>query len=124
MTDLNALIIDDEIDTCVLLTAILKQIGVKTSFAGTLMDGQNRLKERNFQILFLDNNLPDGSGLEQLLHIKDKFPDLKVFMISAYDGDKEHEIAKVNGAADFISKPLSGAAIRSSLRKHFTTLKI
>lgn len=124
MTDLYALIIDDEIDTCVLLTAILKQLGVKTSFAGNLKDGQKCLEEMDYHILFLDNNLPDGSGLEQLPFIKNKFSNLKIFMISAYDGDKEHELAKINGASDFISKPLSGAAIRSSLKNHFTTLKI
>lgn len=124
MTELNALIIDDETDICILLKAILKQIGIKTSFAVTLSEGQKHLEEKEFQILFLDNNLPDGSGLEQLQHIKKKYPNLKTFMISAYDGDKERETATLNGAVDFISKPLSGASIRSSLKNHFNNLKI
>jgi two-component system, OmpR family, response regulator len=124
MTNLNALIIDDELDICVLVSAILKQLGIKASFAVTLNDGKKRLKEKSYQILFLDNNLPDGSGLEQIRQINSSYPDMKIIMISAYDADKERETAKHNGAIDFIGKPLSGSAIRSSLKNHFTSLNI
>jgi DNA-binding NtrC family response regulator len=122
MADLNALIIDDETDICVLLAAILKQIGINASFAGNLHEGQKTLELGRFHLLFLDNKLPDGSGLEQLSRFKQNFPELKIIMISAFDGDKEHETAKRNGAIDFISKPLSGSAIRSALKKHFKNL--
>jgi two-component system nitrogen regulation response regulator NtrX len=97
-------------------------MGIKASFAVTLDDGEKRLDEGSYQILFLDNNLPDGSGLEHLPELNMKFPNMKIIMISAYDGDKERESARRNGAVDFIGKPLSGNAIRSSLKNHFTAL--
>jgi len=124
MTNLKALIIDDEIDICVLLSGILKQIGINTSFAVSLNEGRKFLDEKAYEILFLDNNLPDGSGLEHLPRINQEYPGMKIIMISAYDGDKERESAKQNGAVDFIGKPLSGRAIRSSLQNHFTSLNL
>jgi DNA-binding response OmpR family regulator len=99
-------------------------MGIKASFAVTLDDGEKRLDEGGYQILFLDNNLPDGSGLEHLSDLKQKFPKLKIIMISAWDGEKERETAHLNGAVDFIGKPLSGKAIRASLKNHFTALNI
>jgi DNA-binding NtrC family response regulator len=122
MTELNALIIDDELDICMLVSAILTKMGIKPAFAMTLNDGKQRLKEGSYQILFLDNNLPDGSGLEQLPAINRQFPDLKVIVISAYDGENERETARHSGAIEFIGKPLSGTAIRSTLKNHFSTL--
>lgn len=124
MTNLKALIIDDEIDICVLMSGLLKQLGIKATFSVSLGEGENKLLNNEFNILFLDNNLPDGSGLEHLPDIKNKYPQLTIIMISAYDGDKEREFAFGNGAIDFISKPLSGNTIKDTLRKHFANLSI
>ncbi|HMT27842.1 MAG TPA: response regulator [Bacteroidia bacterium] len=124
MITLKALIIDDEIDICVLLSGLLKNLGIKASFAVSLKEGDRNLSENEYNILFLDNNLPDGSGLEQLPEFKNKYPELIIIMISAYDGDKEKEFAERNGAIDFISKPLSGNIIKNTLTKHFTNLNL
>jgi len=122
MTELKALIIDDEIDICVLLSGLLKQLGIKATFSVSLSDGEKSLSGNEFNILFLDNNLPDGSGLERLPGIKKKYPTLNIIIISAYDGEKEREFASVNGALDFIGKPLTGSNIKTILNKHFTSL--
>ncbi len=122
MTEFKALIIDDEIDICVLLSGLLKQMGIKATFSVSLSDGEKSLSNSTFNLLFLDNNLPDGSGLERLPEIKEKYPLLNIIMISAFDGDKEREFADENGALDFIGKPLSGNSIKSTLKKHFKSL--
>ena len=119
MTEFKALIIDDEIDICVLLSGLLKQMGIKATFSVSLSDGEKSLSNNTFNLLFLDNNLPDGSGLERLPEIKEKYPSLNIIMISAFDGDKERDYADENGALDFIGKPLSGNSIKSTLKKHF-----
>lgn len=122
MIELKALIIDDEMDICVLLSGLLKKIGIKATFSVSLSEGEKNLERNEFNLLFLDNNLPDGSGLEQLPRIKKKYPSLNIIMISAYDGDKEREFAVVNGALDFIGKPLTGSNIKNTLSRHFANL--
>lgn len=108
---MKAIIIDDELEICMLLTATLKGYGIKAFFALTLAEGYAKIDHENPLLVFLDINLPDGSGLDGLEHIVKKHPHTKVVMISAYDTDKERNVAKNNGAYDFIGKPFSAEKV-------------
>lgn len=118
----EAIIIDDELDICILLSGMLKKYGIKASFATTLKEGLGKLKNSSNMILFLDNSLPDGSGLESLTGINENFPELNVVMISAYDGDVERRIAFERGAKNFIGKPLTRGDIIPVLKAIFPDL--
>lgn len=60
-----------------------------------------------FVVLILsDINMPGMNGLELLKIIKQNFADIKVFMITAYSDDENYQIAKANGADDYIRKPV------------------
>jgi len=120
----KVLIIDDELDICVLLSGILRILGIKATFSTTLQEGIKRLSDEDFELLFLDINLPDGSGMETLPRIKVLNPELNVIMISAYDGESERRQAREKGALDFISKPFSTNKIKEKLKNHFTGLNL
>jgi len=115
----KALIIDDELDICMLLKGILKPIGIEAKYSTSLREGMSNLMLDNFGILFLDNNLPDGSGLEKIAQIKMQNPELKIIVISAYDGATERNLARENGAIDFIGKPFSSTMVKEKLMKYF-----
>lgn len=67
-------------------------------------------------LIFLDINLPDGSGLDVITLIKRNNPQTRLIMMSAYDEKKEKSIAFANGADDYISKPFNSLLITSKLR--------
>lgn len=67
-------------------------------------------------ILFLDNHLPDGRGLDFIAEIKQHWPDTKIIMITAHDSPNERRQAREEGADLFISKPFSREIIIESLR--------
>jgi two-component system, OmpR family, response regulator len=52
--------------------------------AFNLTDGLNFIKHKNPDILFLDNNLPDGEGWSKTVDILNGNPSLKINLISAY----------------------------------------
>ncbi len=106
----SVLIIDDEAEICFLLAGMLKQKKMQTSVAYTLTDGYNKLN-MDPGFLFLDINLPDGSGLDLLAKIRREHPSLKIIVISAYDGDKERDEARRKGADAFIGKPFSSEMV-------------
>lgn len=110
---LSALIVDDEIDTCLLIKMYLKKKGIESFHAHTLQDGFEKASSLTPQWIFLDNNLPDGLGIEKLPEFKKLLPNSKIVMITAVGKlkDKALEI----GAYNFIEKPLSYASIDSSL---------
>jgi two-component system OmpR family response regulator len=101
------LIIDDETDICFLLASMLKKKGFEVSFVNTLSDGLPQVSAIQPAVLFLDINLPDGSGLEFISKIKSLSLNTKIIMISAFDGLKERTTANERGADFFIGKPFN-----------------
>lgn len=113
----KVLIIDDETDICFLLKNILKKKNFEVSSATTLEEGFSKLAEFSPFLLFLDINLPDGSGLDAITEIKKNYPLLKIIMISAYDSLQKCTTAKEKGIELFISKPFNKEIIYNTLDK-------
>lgn len=108
---LKALIIDDETDICYLLSRLLKQKNLDTSFVNTLSEADKALRQDQPEIIFLDNHLPDGLGMNYISHIKKNYPDIKIVMITAHDSADDRAKAIKNGADYFIGKPFTSDII-------------
>ena len=62
----SALIIDDELDICLLLKNYLKKKTDKVSYSTNLKEGFSIFKEIGPDLLILDHNLPDGYGIDNI----------------------------------------------------------
>lgn len=111
----KVLIVDDEVDTCNLLSGILRQQNLRTSFVNTLSDAATALKKESPSFLFLDNMLPDGSGLEFIPYIKKNYPQVRIVMISAHDSAADRRKACEQGADSFIGKPFNRELVQTTL---------
>lgn len=78
------LIVDDEEDLCLLMKIYFTRKQYEVSIANTLEEGLAKLATLNPDVLFLDNNLPDGLGWEQAPELLDKYPELSIHLISAF----------------------------------------
>lgn len=112
---LKVLIIDDELDVCYLLSGILKQKKFRTSYVNTLSDAEVALRDDQPALLFLDNHLPDGIGLDYISYIKHNYPVIKIIMITAHDSAAERNRAYAEGVDFFLSKPFTRELIYSAL---------
>ena len=122
MTDTNkVLIVDDEMDICYLLSGMLKQRNFLTGFVNTLSDAVIALQNDTPSILFLDNHLPDGFGLDFIPFIKKNYPEVKVIMITAHDGAAERKQAYDGGVDLFVAKPLNRKLINDAIDKLLST---
>jgi two-component system, OmpR family, response regulator len=118
MTETNkVLIVDDELDICYLLSGMLKQKNFHTGFVNTLTDAKNALKTDTPSLIFLDNHLPDGFGLDFIPFIKENYPGVKVIMITAHDGAQERKKAYDGGVDLFVAKPLNRKLIYDAIEK-------
>ena len=111
----EALIVEDEIDICFLLTGILRKKDLKTAFVNTIEDAKNTLITQNPQILILDNNLPDGFGIDFIKFVKQHSPLTKIVMITANDTTTDRDKAMKAGANFFIGKPFTRETINNTL---------
>jgi len=118
MTDNSkVLIVDDELDICYLLSGMLKQRNFRAAFVNSLSDAVTALQEDTPSLLFLDNHLPDGFGLDFIPYVKKNYPEVKVVMITAHDGATERRTAYNGGVDLFIAKPLNRKMIFDAIDK-------
>jgi DNA-binding response OmpR family regulator len=108
------LIIDDEVDLCMLIKNYLVQRGYEVYTTNTLTEGLTVLAETNPDILLLDNNLPDGFGWSQAPGIQKKFPSLRITLVSAFETTAA--VPSAEGIAfRILEKPISLSKIESFL---------
>ncbi|MBS1742655.1 MAG: response regulator [Bacteroidetes bacterium] len=104
---MKVLIIDDETDICYLLSTLLKQKNLDAEYVNTLSEAAVALKKDTPGIIFLDNHLPDGLGMNFIEYIKLHYPASKIIMITAHDTDADRQRALKGGADYFIGKPFT-----------------
>lgn len=104
---LNILIVDDDSTTCQLLELILKQKNCCTKSAYNLTEARIKLQEQLPDAVFLDNQLPDGRGIEFIQYIKQINPSIKVILVTG----AEILLPDKNYPDYFLEKPLSKSLI-------------
>jgi two-component system NtrC family response regulator len=77
-----------------------------------LNDFLYRIQSEEFDLVFLDVRMPDGSGLEILPKIQENPNPPEVVIITGYGDPDGAELAIKSGAWDYITKPLSANEIR------------
>jgi DNA-binding NarL/FixJ family response regulator len=101
----NALIIDDEAHVRVLLTAILKQLGIRTIWeAEDGPGGIEKAAQQKPDFIILDLNLPLMSGLDVLEKLKAANPATPVIVVSAQSTVRTVNRVKELGAEGYVVK--------------------
>jgi len=114
---LQALIIDDEVDICYLLKGMLRQKNIDASYVTTLADAEAHLQKNDPPVIFLDNHLSDGMGIDHIARIKKEHPASFIIMITAHDTSIDREIAYKEGVDFFIGKPFTREMILKTIEK-------
>ena len=112
----KVLIIDDEKDTCVLLSYILKGIGYETQYCHSLNEGKLKFGTIKPDVMFLDIHLPDGNGLDEVPGFRNVNPKVPILIISAFDSPGELKKAKKFEVSAFIMKPFKREQVVSALQ--------
>jgi two-component system, NtrC family, response regulator len=103
----SILIIDYDESVCSMLTSMVRGLGHDAVCANTLKEGLNTASHGSFDIVFLDVNMPDGSGLNLLPKIQDTVSNPEVIIITSWGDPDGAEMAIKNGAWDYVQKPSS-----------------
>ena len=106
------LIVDDEPDIRELLEITLGRMKLDTFSARNLNEAQALLRRESFDLCLTDMRLPDGTGLELVQHIQQRYPQLPVAMITAYGSLETAINALKAGAFDFLTKPVDLTRLR------------
>ncbi len=114
---IRALIIDDEVDICYLLRGMLRQKNVDASYVTSLADAEAHLRQNDPPVIFIDNHLSDGFGIDHIGRIKAEHPSTCIIMITAHDTSADRDIAYQKGVDLFIGKPFTKDVILKAIEK-------
>lgn len=100
-------ILEDDTSICGLIKVALEMNGLEFKAFSTLKSFLDALNKEQPDVALLDIMLPDGSGLDALRFIKEKFPAVSCIMLSALSKEEDKVNGLNLGADDYIAKPFS-----------------
>ncbi len=109
---------DDELDRMIIKRALKSSgINVEVTFAEDHESGKAATLNKNYDCIFLDYNLPGGTGLELLKSIREQGNTSPIIIVTSHGDEKVAVEAMKSGASDYIPKSLlSPEGLGQSLR--------
>ncbi len=124
MKNVKILWADDEIDHLKLHILFLEGKGHIVTTANNGDDAIELAKKQNFDIIFLDENMPGLSGLETLSQIKSQYPSIPVVMITKSEEEDIMDEAIGSKIADYLIKPVNPKQILLTIKKNVDTKRL
>ena len=106
------LLLEDDITLGSGIRLALQSPSVQITLCRTLSQAHYAVAENSYDLLILDVNLPDGSGLQLLEQVR-KISHVPVILLTANDLEMDVVTGLEAGADDYITKPFSLAILRA-----------
>lgn len=117
MKSKKILIIDDEKNTRLTLSRCLEQAGFEAETAVNAEEGWEKFQDQDFGLILLDLRMPGMGGMEFLRRARDRSPEARVVIITAYGTVETAVEAMKLGAVDFLQKPFTPEEIREVVNR-------
>jgi len=118
------LIVDDEKNYLVVLSAFLSGEGYETLTADSAQQALEVVETTDLDLVLTDMKMPTMDGIELLERIKEKVPDLPVVMMTAYGTVEKAVGAMQLGAFNFIQKPFQNETLKQIVDKAVRTYRV
>jgi len=111
------LIVDDELNMRLVLSAMLKKEGFEVSSASNGLEALQILKSNKIDVVITDLKMPDIDGMELLTSVSEQYPKIPVIMITAHGSIATAVEALKKGAFDYITKPFELDDLKNVISK-------
>ena len=113
----NILIVDDEENARIGLSALLSAEGYLVESAGDGVEALACLQGGDYQLVITDINMPRMNGMVFLDQLCQKHPQLDVIMMTAFGGVDSYVEAMKQGVYEYLHKPVKLDDLRSIMHK-------
>ena len=93
------------------------------AFATTGRDAIRQFREHRPDVTLMDLRLPDLSGIDAMIAIRNEFPDARILMLTTFEGDVEIQRALAAGARGYILKSMPPQELAESVRQVYAGRK-
>ena len=113
----TCLIVEDEAGFAAMAAQVVREEGGKTTVAATLSAARETVADKTFDLVLLDNHLPDGKGYDFFDQLSRRNPDAPVVMVTGVPDLSEAVSLTRNGLFEYLTKPLSVDALAACLHR-------
>ena len=117
------LLVEDNETNQVVAKAMLEKIGFEVSLANNGQEAVNGLKERSFDIVFMDIQMPVMNGYDATREIRTFNTDTPIIALSAAAMEKDKTLSIEAGMQDHLAKPIQTAELNQVIKRYFATSK-
>src|SRR4051812_47598196 len=103
----SCLIVEDDSGFATMAAQVVRDAGGKPTQAATLASACEAVANQAFDIVLLDNHLPDGKGYDFFAQASRRNPDVPMIMITGVPDLTEAVALTRNGLFEYLTKPLS-----------------
>ncbi|MBO0525078.1 response regulator transcription factor [Clostridium botulinum] len=119
----NILVVEDDNLLNKTLSYNLKQEGYTVDCALIKRQAVEYINKREYDLIILDINLPDGDGFDLCPKIKSKHKNTAVFFLTAKDMENDMIKGFDLGADDYITKPFHISVFKKKVKVLFNKIK-
>jgi DNA-binding NtrC family response regulator len=119
---MRLIVVDDERDVQLLFEQKFRkelrsgEIQIHYAFDGdSALELISGMENPESYLILSDINMPKMNGIELLKKIKERYPKLKVIMITAYGDEQNFNSAKKYGAEEYFIKPIEFDTLKAKL---------
>ncbi len=124
MSKVRILWADDEIDLLKPHVIYLEEKGYEVDAVNSGDEALDLIKENDYDIVFLDEQMPGISGIQTLEMMKVDFPNMPIVMITKSEEESIMEDAIGSNIADYLIKPVKPSQILLSLKRNLENRKL
>ena len=118
------LVVDDEPGVLYSFRRVFGNEEVEVSTASTVREGLQQFASLRPDVVVIDLQLPDGSGMDVFEEVHRAAPKLPVIFITAHGNTRTAIEAMKRGAFDYLVKPLDFEQLRALLRRAFEASRL
>ena len=113
----SCLMVEDDLAFAALVTQIVREEGGQPTHCKTLAEARAVTAHRTFDLILLDNHLPDGKAYDFFDQLSRRNPDAPIIMITGLPALSEAIALTRNGLFDYLTKPVETDVLIACLRR-------
>jgi len=113
----SCLMVEDDLAFATLVSQIVREEGGIPTHCKTIAEARAVTAQRQFDLVLLDNHLPDGKAYDFFDQVSRRNPDAPIVMITGLPALNEAIALTRNGLFDYLTKPVDADALTECLRR-------
>jgi len=113
----RVLLVDDSSDNRTLFRHLVSRLGYEVDVAASGSEALSRIKENNYDLIFLDIQMPEMDGFQTLQHLRSMATQVPVVALTAHAMKGFREKCLSEGFNDYLYKPVDGENLKSCLTR-------